>query len=533
MLEAYLECLRFPARNLRGRANLLRRLMWLNGVTVAFWALLDPFLQKRVIDNLEAVNLRGFFGFLGLMLGGYILSHWVDWINATGMARLRNLLGKILIDRSLAALYAERITRNKRAGAKLINRVHGESSQLAELVMFNKAMSSSIISGILSLVFCAWLSPISLIPVVVLAGAVVAITSSVFRSSQTDARLQERLRSSAMSNLSINLDAIPLFSIYRILGKVRRSVQRGFAPYFKVNLRWEFGKSRVARNVRIMMSVMSIFILMAAALVVVYQHLSLGSFFALTASYWRVMSALREISDQLPNLASNYGRIRRFDSFCRRSPDQRRLVDKKVGVLQLDDFQLMLGGGRHVGPFHLNLRPGARLGVIGSNGSGKTSLLAALAGEQADYTGRIDCPRPVSIALSPPSFPNMSVLDLLKMDARTLLDTERIQQLALQLGLRKSLEENPSPWSDGEKRRLGILLALSKPARLYVFDEPLSGVDQESKSQLLKVILDETRNAVCVVAMHEQEFTSCFSQVIDMCQPHLVQLSVLASLRIK
>ena len=56
------------------------------------------------------------------------------------------------------------------------------------------------------------------------------------------------------------------------------------------------------------------------------------------------------------------------------------------------------------------------------------------------------------------------------------VEQARIQRLASRLGLDPFLDRDPDGLSQGEKRRVQVLLALMKRAALYVFDEPLSNL---------------------------------------------------------
>ena len=63
---------------------------------------------------------------------------------------------------------------------------------------------------------------------------------------------------------------------------------------------------------------------------------------------------------------------------------------------------------------------------------------------------------------------------------------------------------------------MGVLLALSKKAAIYVFDEPLSGLESAAKSRIMKVIIDRTKAAILVVTLHEPELVTLFTHHLDM-----------------
>ncbi|UZW61652.1 ATP-binding cassette domain-containing protein [Lysobacter enzymogenes] len=512
-------CFRFPIRQMRWRRRTLYRIFAVHLLVTFGWSFGDPLLQKLMVDHLVAKDFAGLAAVLAAMLGIYAVVHYLSWKNQLAQARVHYTLQARLIDRAAASLYAERIGRDRNAGAKLLGRLHAEPAQLTELVQFDLEAIGILAGGIFALVFCSLVSPFAVLPLLILVPLVLYMTVRDFGSTQTAAVRVERRKNEAIARLSENLDALPLFAPFRLLGRVRRSIALGFLPYQRSAYALSASRAKVSRDTRMMMTTAELLVILTAAMVVIYAQLSIGAFFALTASYWRLVGSLREFAERLPNLPIHYGRIRRFERFCARAPGrwyENAWRDARGEALELRRLSLRLDAQRSVGPIDLRVEPGRSLILLGPNGAGKSTLLGLIAGNGMEHEGELRTPSPISLALSPPRFPHLSASRLLALDARKPLDRDRLLGLAQRLGLNlERLQEVPGHWSDGEKRRLAILLALSKPAALYLFDEPLSGVDIQSKDELLRLILEETSHAVCVVALHEPDMAARFSQRLD------------------
>lgn len=138
--------------------------------------------------------------------------------------------------------------------------------------------------------------------------------------------------------------------------------------------------------------------------------------------------------------------------------------------------------------------------VVGSSGSGKTSLLESVAGLRNATRGRIaiddavllDSDRRISL---PPEerrvgyvpqevalFPHLSARDNVTFARR---DPQRLTQLADMLELGHLLDRFPSALSGGERQRVALARALMASPRLLLLDEPLAALDQPLRERIL------------------------------------------------
>jgi len=161
----------------------------------------------------------------------------------------------------------------------------------------------------------------------------------------------------------------------------------------------------------------------------------------------------------------------------------------------------------------LQLAPGQIVGLMGDNGSGKTTLLKILAGVLADWQGEVHvaghAPGPESKALV--SFlPDASFLpdshkldDSIALYARffTDFDEPKAREMIDFFGLPwdRSLKE----MSKGMREKLQISLAMSRRAKVYLLDEPISGVDPASRDIIMRGILSNfDEDALLLISTH-------------------------------
>lgn len=161
----------------------------------------------------------------------------------------------------------------------------------------------------------------------------------------------------------------------------------------------------------------------------------------------------------------------------------------------------------------LSLEPGQIVGLMGENGSGKTTFLKILAGVLADYSGEavIAGHRPGAESKARVSFlPDASFLPdsisgnhaiVLYRDFFADFDEAKARDMIGFFGLDPAMKLNAM--SKGMREKLQIALAMSRKAEVYLLDEPISGVDPAAREVILEGILrDYAADALLLISTH-------------------------------
>ena len=155
------------------------------------------------------------------------------------------------------------------------------------------------------------------------------------------------------------------------------------------------------------------------------------------------------------------------------------------------------------------LNEGDKVGIIGINGTGKSTLLKILAGAEYPDGGTITRTNGIRISYLPqiPEFDDHgSILEqVLAHLPADLMESKEFEAKSIlgKMGI-TDYDKDISTLSGGEKRRAGIAAALVQPSDVLLLDEPTNHIDNET-AQLLEDLLMKYRGAIVMVT-HDRYF---------------------------
>jgi ATPase subunit of ABC transporter with duplicated ATPase domains len=159
-----------------------------------------------------------------------------------------------------------------------------------------------------------------------------------------------------------------------------------------------------------------------------------------------------------------------------------------------------------VQPFSEEIHFGERVGLVGPNGGGKTSLVQVFAGERAPDSGSVRVGNRVSAGsftqLNVRSeFTGRAVLDIAMERVRT---AEQAMRGLARYGLADAARRRYELLSGGEKARLEILCLELEGHNLLLLDEPTDNLDIDS-AEALEAALDGFEGTIVAVS-HDRAF---------------------------
>ena len=157
-------------------------------------------------------------------------------------------------------------------------------------------------------------------------------------------------------------------------------------------------------------------------------------------------------------------------------------------LVTFSDIAPIFDGKNVCQPISFEIKRGERIVLDGKNGSGKTSLLKLLTGQQIEHNGRITVGSGVVISYVPQD------TSMLKGSLSEFARSSNIDESLFKTILRKmdfsriQFEKKMENFSAGQKKKVLIAKSLCEQAHLYIWDEPLNYIDIYSRMQIENLI---------------------------------------------
>ncbi|SFL52040.1 ABC transporter ATP-binding protein [Pelosinus propionicus] len=162
---------------------------------------------------------------------------------------------------------------------------------------------------------------------------------------------------------------------------------------------------------------------------------------------------------------------------------------------------------------NLTIQQGKILGLLGPNGSGKTTFLKIAAGILHPSSGKllIDGQEPgvytKSIVSYLPDteylFKWMKIKDAVQYFKDFYTDFDEKKAFALLEFMKLDANSSVKSLSKGMKEKLKLTLVLSRKAKLYILDEPLGGVDPTAREKILDAIINNfSEDSSMIITTH-------------------------------
>ena len=188
-----------------------------------------------------------------------------------------------------------------------------------------------------------------------------------------------------------------------------------------------------------------------------------------------------------------------------------------MALITLSDAHLAYGDLPLLDEAALSIEPGERVGLIGRNGTGKSSLLSVLAGKQRLDDGQIQRQDGLIVHYVEqepilPEAPTFRESLIARGNIESIADEKEKWRLYAKLDENLSRFElnpdgDPKLASGGERKRAALALAFTLAPQLMLLDEPTNHLDMRAISLLENICRDELKNQrSLVVITHDRAF---------------------------
>ena len=193
-------------------------------------------------------------------------------------------------------------------------------------------------------------------------------------------------------------------------------------------------------------------------------------------------------------------------------------------------------GGRRpaVSDLNFTIESGRIIGLLGPNGSGKTTIIKMMNGLLRPTKGEVliegEAPGPDTKKIVS-YLPERTYLEAQKTVADIIyffddfyedFRPERAEKMIASLGIDK--KARLKALSKGTKEKVQLILVMSRDAKLYILDEPIAGVDPAARDYIIRTIISNyNKDATVLICTHLiSDIEDILDEVVFLKEGHLV-----------
>ncbi|SFM18246.1 ABC transporter ATP-binding protein [Salibacterium qingdaonense] len=204
-------------------------------------------------------------------------------------------------------------------------------------------------------------------------------------------------------------------------------------------------------------------------------------------------------------------------------------------MIELQGVTKRYHGKKALDSVDLTLEPGKIVGLVGENGSGKSTTLKLIAGLNHPTRGRVTvnghkatrriADRVAYLSELDDYYPFFTVGGMIDFHASQFpdFDTKKADEMLSFMNLERS--SKVKTLSKGNRGRLKIVLTLSRNVPVLLMDEPLSGLDPMVRDSIVKSLISfiDIENQIVLITTHEiKEIEGILDDVIAIKDGHII-----------
>lgn len=198
-----------------------------------------------------------------------------------------------------------------------------------------------------------------------------------------------------------------------------------------------------------------------------------------------------------------------------------------MNLINISDLSINFSDRDLLNHVYLGINEGDKIGIIGANGCGKSSLLKMIAGISDDYTGDIVKARGITISYlsqTPVFKDHESIVEYVSKGGHTGETWDRESEgktILTKLGI-SDFEQKIETLSGGQKKRVALARTLLQKSDILILDEPTNHLDNEM-NEWLESYLNAYRG-VLIMVTHDRYFLDMVTnKIVEIDQANLYE----------
>ncbi len=173
-------------------------------------------------------------------------------------------------------------------------------------------------------------------------------------------------------------------------------------------------------------------------------------------------------------------------------------------LLECRQLSVDYGGGPVFAPVSFTVERGDRIAISGRNGSGKSSLLKLIMGQDIPHSGVLELGSRLKISYVPQDSSDLAG-SLNEYALRCGIDETLFKTILRKLDFSRAMfDKDMKDYSGGQKKKVLLARSLCEETHLHVWDEPMNFVDVISRMQLEELLIKYAPTVIFVE--HDRAF---------------------------
>ena len=180
------------------------------------------------------------------------------------------------------------------------------------------------------------------------------------------------------------------------------------------------------------------------------------------------------------------------------------LYFRKSPAIIATNLQIKYNNKEIFQPVSFEINNGERVAIIGKNGSGKSSILRLIIGNEIDFSGDLRISKDIKISYISQNTENLNGT-LKKFAIENNVDEGIFKAMLSKMGVSNTeFEKDIKDLSEGQKKKVLIAKSIAESADIYIWDEPLNYIDILTRMQIERAILKY--NPTLIFVEHDKTF---------------------------
>lgn len=315
-----------------------------------------------------------------------------------------------------------------------------------------------------------------------------------------------------------------------IFSKLKTKIQSQDLGITKKRTKWSIGLSLIEEGI-------SLFVILNIVQMAATGRILVGD----TVAYIDSLSTIQSnVGGFLKNLSEIYNDILYVEQFYKLLDlEIKENKDRKVDIDEIREIEFREvnyayegGNNNTLSNINIKIKKGEVIGIVGENGSGKTTFIKLLCGFYDNYKGEIlingielkkinpeSLRRRMGIIFQDFNKYEMTLRENIGFgDINELNNDEKILSSLEEINLRDKVDKFPEKidtqmgkWFGGEElskgqwQRIALGRAFIRDADMYILDEPTSSLDPITEKEIFTLMLDKSKDKMCIFITHRLE----------------------------